>query len=115
MARDFFNNAYLAALGVATDRSSPCRHYFFGAIGRRSDGTIVKARNIASQGVNVRAHAECRVTMKGAKEIWVVRVSRLTGNLLDSEPCTKCMYIMRARGVNVVHFVKEGKYKRFQF
>jgi len=85
------------------------RDYWFGAVGIRKDGTIVSARNVLSYNKEVRAHAECRCARKGAKEIWVVRISQTDGRYLDSFPCNKCLRFMRVWGVKKVHYIKDNK------
>ena len=80
---------------------SDARNYIFGAVAVRSDGTMVYSRNIPNYNHNYRAHAETRITSKcdvGAI-IWVVRVSRLTGLLMNSRPCRDCEKVMRMAGI----------------
>lgn len=97
------NNMFTLARSIALPHDK--RNYWFGAAGIRKDGTIVVARNLPVTERFIRAHAETRVARKGAKEIWVVRVSRLTGQIMASHPCKHCMREMKQRGVKVIHYM----------
>jgi tRNA(Arg) A34 adenosine deaminase TadA len=77
------------------------RNYIFGAVAVRSDGTMVFSRNIPNYNHNHRCHAETRITRKcdiGAT-VWVVRVARDTGFLMNARPCRECEKVMRMAGI----------------
>jgi len=86
------------------------RHYWFGAVGIRDDGVIVEASNISAMGKNVRAHAEARVARKGAKIIYVCRVSKKNGKFLSARPCYMCRHLMRALGVRIIYYTTNAGY-----
>jgi len=82
------------------------RNYVFGAVAMRSDGKLVYSRNIPNYEHNYRCHAEARITRKCDVHctIWVVRVSRETGMLLNARPCRDCEKVMRMAGVKRCYY-----------
>ena len=81
------------------------RQYRLGAVGIRSDGTIVTASNIPSRKPHAQAHAEARLVRKlnHGSEVFVVRILR--NNTLSSAcPCARCQKAMRLRGIRRVYY-----------
>ena len=106
--KHMFKLAALTAKRYKKDR----RIYLHGAIGIRNDGTIVTARNSATDTVNTRTytlsatHAETRLCKKldmGAT-IYVVRISRKNGDLTDSKPCNDCIRSMKRLKVKTIYY-----------
>ena len=87
------------------------RIFLLGAVGIRSDGTIVCTSNGSSNSVNERtkayppAHAESKLCKKldNGATVYVVRVAR-DGSWVSSKPCPDCMRILKSSKVKVVHY-----------
>jgi len=81
------------------------RHYRLGAVGIRSDGTIVTANNIPCRQTQMEAHAEARLVRKlnHGSEVYVVRILRC-GSLANARPCVNCQSSMWKRGVKRVYY-----------
>ena len=89
------------------DISDAKRKYRLGAVGIRSDGTVVTANNVPCRQPNDRAqsHAEARLVRKlnHGSEMYVVRI--LHNNALGNAcPCIKCQNAMRLRGIRRVYY-----------
>lgn len=72
------------------------RTYRVAAVGIRSDGTVVRARNESTVIPTGGAHAEARLVRKldrGSK-VFVVRV-RKDGTLAMAKPCSKCQPLLK--------------------
>lgn len=83
------------------------RIFYVGAIGFRADGTLVHARNEATELPNPDIHAEARLVRKLGKWAPIVYVARYSfGNqaLAMAKPCEYCMNILRAYKVREVIF-----------
>lgn len=92
------------------------RTFWIGSVARRDvDGVVVKSRNGSAKPnkkdeqtwtPQPRAHAEARLLQKSGKNatIYVVRISRLTGNFAMSRPCGHCMSKMRAAKVKMCYY-----------
>jgi tRNA(Arg) A34 adenosine deaminase TadA len=99
-------------VAIKGDSTNLRRHYRLGAVGIRSDGTVVTASNIVCQQPHAHAHAEARLVRKlnHGSEIFVVRVLR-NGSLSNACPCIKCQNAMRLRGIKRVYYsISDEKY-----
>jgi tRNA(Arg) A34 adenosine deaminase TadA len=94
----------IATKGDITDVK---RKYRLGAVGIRTDGTIVTANNIPCRYPHARAysHAEARLVRKlsHGSEMFVVRILR-NNSFSNACPCAKCQNAMRLRGVRRVYY-----------
>ncbi len=95
----YFQLAKQAAL------SKDLRQYKLGAVGIRTDGTIVTSRNLPTRAPNPRAHAEYRLIQKmdWGSIMYVVRVLA-DGSLTMSRPCKYCVSSMRLRGIKKCYY-----------
>lgn len=93
-----FRTAQQAALRGDTKEAR--RHYRLGAVGIRSDGTIVTSNNVPHRNPEKNAHAEARLVRKldWGSSVYVVRI-KSDGTLANARPCKKCQAAMRLRGV----------------
>jgi len=101
----------IAAKGDIPDIKRKCR---LGAVGVRSDGTIVTANNIPCRKPNNRArsHAEARLVRKlnHGSEMYVVRILR-NNALSNARPCIKCQNAIRLRGIRRVYYsISDSQY-----
>ena len=99
----FFRIAKLVA--KTGDCNEANRQYRLGAVGVRTDGTIVASSNIPTRRPNGAAHAEYRVCKKLDKGsiIYVVRIDRENGLRL-ARPCKKCLSFMRNSGIKRCYY-----------
>lgn len=76
------------------------RNYMLAAVGIRSDGVVVFARNGPSRAPCLYAHAEARLTRKltPGSTVYVVRVMR-SGGIGLAKPCGGCQKLLAAKGV----------------
>lgn len=82
------------------------RRFLHAAVGIRSDGTLVQACNGPAKTPNRMGHAEYRLCRKldyGA-EVYVVRLSRETGQLVLSRPCNNCIKVLKSKKVKRVYY-----------
>ena len=96
---------YMLNLALKKAMAGEKRTYYVGAIGIRSDGTIVSARNGATDIPNRCLHAEYRLARKldyGA-ETFVARIRR-DGHWGSAKPCDDCHKVMKSRGVIRVYY-----------
>jgi tRNA(Arg) A34 adenosine deaminase TadA len=80
------------------------RTYLLGAVGIRSDGAIVTAKNGPTESPNPLAHAEARISRKldwGA-QVYVVRIRICDAKFAMAKPCPHCRRVLRSRGVSEV-------------
>ncbi len=109
----------LAAEIAIPTKDNDQRHYWLGAVGKRSDGVIVSARNgsvvISNSSIATtfpQAHAEyrCIKKMDSGGIVYVARVLR-NGQLGLSKPCKDCEGSMRARGIKkVCYSINDDEY-----
>lgn len=97
---------YFALAKAEALKASKSQHYFFGAVGIRSDGKIVKSRNIPNPEINVDCHAEARLSRKLdiGSTVFVVRVGKKNNNLLPACPCISCQRKLRAKKVKNIYY-----------
>jgi len=86
-------------------RGSAIRRHRIGALGVRSDGTIVKSPNLPNRLPEPQAHAETRVCKKmdWGGVVYVVRVLR-NGTFALARPCKNCIAVMRNSGVKKCYY-----------
>lgn len=105
-----------AQIALPTDPNDP-RTFLIGAVGLRSDGVIVSARNGAIKGKGTvtlksgwcfpSAHAEVRCSRKMDYNgvVYVARVSSSESReLMLARPCRACLQAMRARKIKKVYY-----------
>lgn len=82
------------------------RRFYLGAIGIRSDGVIVQARNGAAIGPTPAAHAEGRLAAKltPGSVVFVARALRKDDSAAMAKPCMACQALLRAAGVTRVYY-----------
>jgi len=99
------------AYKVASNRGRFRKTFFLGAIGIRSDGVMVHADNGFSMQVERKGHAEYRVAQKLTpySEVYVCRISRLTGEFANAKPCNSCQKMLRSKGVRKVYYTMGPK------
>ncbi len=86
-------------IAVRGDRTRR-RQYRLGAVGVRTDGTVVTANNLPCSCPTPAAHAEARLVRKlnFGSEVYVVRILR-NGCMASARPCRSCQSVLRLRGV----------------
>lgn len=99
----YFRLARQAALKGDTGEAK--RQYRLGAVGIRSDGTVVTSSNIPHRTPEPQAHAEIRLTRKldWGSVVYVVRIYS-DGTLAMARPCKRCQSAMRRRGVKCCYY-----------
>src|SRR5688572_307277 len=100
-----FIKRMLALAAAVSRQKKDDRHFCIGAIGLRSDGTIVKAWNGNPKEPTLQHHCEFRLSRKldrGAV-VYVCR-SLATGQYGMARPCSNCEKALRFRGVNKVYY-----------
>jgi len=87
------------------DDKSIKRQYKIGAVGIRTDGTVVVSNNIPAQNPTREAHAEARLVRKlnWGSVVFVVRVLS-NGKLSKSYPCSNCISSMKLRGISKCYY-----------
>ncbi len=88
------------------------RQYRLGAVGIRTDGTIVYSNNIPNRTPEPMAHAETRLVKKldWGSTVYVVRILS-DGKLAMARPCLKCQGAMRLKGVkNCYYSINSDEY-----
>jgi tRNA(Arg) A34 adenosine deaminase TadA len=103
-------NNLIKYLNLAKEKSLPektgdLRSFYIGAVGIRSDGLIVTAKNLSCEDKFPPAHAEARLARKLDKNS-IVFVARVTkgGQIGLAKPCTKCQTVIRNKGVTRVYY-----------
>ena len=101
---------YLAlAASCATVGSEDRRKFCLGAVGVRSDGAVVKARNGSTRERCPAGHAETRLSRKldVGSTVFVARILR-SGGLALAAPCVTCRRALRSRGVRHVYYTVDS-------
>ena len=100
------------ATKIAKANAAVEKHFLFGIVAQRNDGTIVISTNIRTRNPMIAAHSEARILKKcdqGAT-LWISRIDRM-GNWVMAQPCSQCSSLIRNRGVRKVHFtISNGVY-----
>jgi hypothetical protein len=98
------------------------RKALVGAVGRRSDGTLVQSWNGSSAGTTFErcppAHAEARLARKldVGSVVYVARTRKEDGKLAMAKPCKDCERVMRQRGIKRVEYtINEHEYGVLEF
>lgn len=112
MRKRFFKLAKAVAV-----KSKDCRQFRLGAVGVRSEGTIVTSCNIPNRHPEPQAHAEARLVKKLNKgaTVYVVRVSR-KGTLTMARPCPTCLSLLKRRGIKKCYYsISKNEYGVIKF
>lgn len=98
-------NDLFAAAAKEAIRVRDGRTFLLGAVGVRSDGTLVRARNGSPMEPSPSSHAESRLSRKLdiGSEVYVVRLLK-TGQYANSRPCLSCQLRLRSRGCKRVYY-----------
>jgi cytidine deaminase len=90
---------------VKGDAKDAQRQFRLGAVGIRSDGTIVTSCNLPARCPDKNAHAEARLVKKLDWDavVYVVRI-RSDGSLAMARPCRACQSAMRLKGVRRCYY-----------
>lgn len=102
MNRSIFS--YLQVAAKVATKGAP-RDFYLGAVGIRSDGTLVFSCNLPSQLPTPAAHAEARLARKLDQNstVYVARVLR-NGDFAMSRPCVSCMSALKAKHVKRIFY-----------
>lgn len=98
-----------AKYAVKEDR----RGYIIGAVGKRSDGAIIYARNLPAETLGASHHAEYRLAKKSDVDtvVYIARIRRDNGEWANARPCRSCRNTMKARGIKHVYYTTDpGEY-----
>ena len=104
MNRKIFHYFEIAAKLATAKRDG--RTYFFGAIGERSDGALVRSVNSPTVFPERKVHSEYRVCSKidvGAT-LYVVRIRNDNGSFAMAKPCNSCQKVIQSKGVKRVYY-----------
>ena len=109
---------YLHQAAEISLKGAKNRRAYLGAVGIRSDGTIVTSYNGCAENRKPPAHAEARLAKKldvGAV-VYVARTRRDNGEIAMAKPCAHCENALRHRGVRkVVYTIAENEYGTIEF
>ena len=97
--------AHLITASNFANKGDKKRHYSLGAIGIRSDGVVVTARNSAVPERTPQAHAEARLAKKLTPNsvVFVCRTTKNGENAM-AKPCESCQRILKSVGVKKVYY-----------
>jgi tRNA(Arg) A34 adenosine deaminase TadA len=98
---------YLEIAAKLAKKRNDRRHFFLGAIGIRTDGTLVKSPNGHPLNVKIHSsHAEFRVSKKldTGSEIYVARIRKEDGTMAMAKPCRVCQIALKSAGVKKVYY-----------
>lgn len=97
------NRYFKLAKSVASKNDR--RRYRLGAVGIRTDGTIVTSTNIPCPHPEKYAHAEARLARKldYGSEVFVVRILKC-GTLANARPCLSCQATLSRLGVKRIYY-----------
>lgn len=106
---DIFNYLNFAAqLAIDADEKYRVRKACVGAIGFRTDGTIVYACNGGDQlNVSPNSHAETRLLRKidkYAPVIYIARIRRDTNELALARPCSTCYPRLKHMKIGTIYY-----------
>jgi pyrimidine deaminase RibD-like protein len=93
------------------------RNYRLGAVGIRTDGTLVCSSNITTREPRKEAHAEYRVCQKLniGSVIFVVRIGE-SNRLRMARPCKDCQSMMKNGGIDRVYYsISDNEYGVIRF
>lgn len=111
----YFRLARQAAIRGNTRKAK--RQYRLGAVGIRTDGTVVYSNNIPNRSPEPAAHAEARIVKKldWGSTVYVVRILS-DGKLAMARPCLGCQAAMRLKGVRCCYYsINNEEYGVWQY
>ncbi len=103
---------YLEIAGKIGKKRDDKRQYWIGAVGERSDGTLVFSSNGPTPQPDRCAHAEYKVSRKLDYNavVYVARVLR-NGDFAMAKPCNNCLKAMKSKHVRRVYYtIGPGEY-----
>lgn len=109
----FTVHKYLIIASHYSVRGSEVRRYRVGAVGRRSDGTLVYAWNGAVEKPTPCMHAEARLVKKldYGSTVYVARTSKENGRMVMARPCANCYRALKNKGVKRVEYtISDNEY-----
>lgn len=116
MNRKIFNFFEMAAR-AATSKNDR-RAFFIGAIGIRSDGTVVKAFNSPAENRNRCIHAEYRLSKKldYDADVYIARVRMDDYEFGMARPCISCQKTLRTKKVRRIYYtIDKNRYGMINF
>ena len=108
MKRKILNYFEIAARTAKS--KSDIRYYLVGAVGVRSDGTMVKSLNSPTETPNRIAHAEYKLCKKLDTQatVYIARVRLDNFQFTMSKPCKNCMKRLRSLDVEKIYYTIDG-------
>lgn len=109
---------YLLEAANVSTKGMQHRRKLLGALGVRSDGTIVTSYNGCAENRKPEIHAERRLVAKldVGSTVYVARTRREDGELAMAKPCIRCENALRHRGVKkVVYTIGPDEYGVIEF
>jgi len=109
---------YLKLAIEMSSKGAKVRRAYLGAVGIRSDGTIVTSFNGCAENRKPEIHAERRLVAKlnSGSTVYVARIRRDDGSLAMAKPCKRCENAMRHRGVKkVIYSIGPNEYGTIEF
>jgi tRNA(Arg) A34 adenosine deaminase TadA len=111
---------FAAQLSLDSDVKYKVRKACVGAVGFRTDGTIVHACSGGDQkNISPPSHAEARLLRKidkYAPVIYVARIRRDTKELALARPCVTCMPRLKSMKIGVVYYsINDYEYGMIDF
>jgi len=105
-SQNLFMLKYLRIASHVSVKGNQYRRAYLGAIGVRSDGTVVQSYNGSSFERAPDAHAEARLSRKldHGSTVYVARTRRDNGKIAMAKPCKMCQAVMRNRGITKVFY-----------
>lgn len=106
-----------AAIAIRSIVRSNEKHFLFGCVAIRQDGTIVTSTNSRCKERELSCHAEYKVLRKAGHGaiLWVARVDR-EFNWRIAKPCPGCMSLIKNRKVKkVVYTISKNEYGTINF
>jgi tRNA(Arg) A34 adenosine deaminase TadA len=114
------NRAIKQLLNMANNfsmKGEKIRHHRLGAVGIRSDGVVVVARNSPVQQRMPQAHAEARLAKKltPGSIVFVCRKNKVNGDNALAKPCPDCVRVLRSVGVSKVYYTTDDGFESMEF
>lgn len=109
---------YLRIASHISVKGSDLRRYRVGAVGVRTDGTLVYAWNGAVEVPTPHMHAEARLVKKldWGSTVYVARTRKDDGTLAMAKPCKDCERVLRRRGIKRVEYsINEHEFGVMEF
>lgn len=101
---------YLQYACDVSRRGNKIRRAFLGAVGIRSDGTIVYSYNGHAEDKKPTVHAEARLARKldPGSIVYVARTDKIGENVCMAKPCKFCKNRLKFKGVKKVYYTISG-------